>query len=355
MKFSKSAGILTFLASVPAYSAQPSAVPAKVPAKAPTATSAPSPTSAKGAVSWTRFSDPFERAFTIEVPAGWTVRGGLYRKGVLDPRIMVDVTSPDGQINYRIGDASIPPYTIPTPMGMQLGFREGAPYGGNGRVQGMIARYRNGTQYANLYAQARFGKACGNIAVKSMRPADPLMRIGLTGDNAGEVVFTCEAGGPRAGYVYAQSSLSGSVHDGLWGIPIIYSFLAPQAQGKMAMELMTHSVSSYRENPQWTQAQLGMIQQTNRQIQRDAQANLDLVRRQAQRADSQLKLAQDFDDIINGVTLTRDPTTGQTREGLTSQNPYHWVNGLGGVVSTPTDNSPGANYQRLQTINRGQQ
>lgn len=225
---------------------------------------------------------------------------------------------------------------------------------GGGRVQGMIARYRNGTQYANLYAQSRFSKVCGNVAIKSMRPANPLMRVAVHGDdNAGEVVFTCEASGPMAGYVYAQSS--GSVRDGIWGIPVIYSFLAAQAQAKLAMELMTHSVGSYQENPQWTRSQLAMIQQTNVQIQRDAQANLDLVHRQAQRADAQLKLAEDFDDILNGVTLTRDPTTGQTREVLTSQNQNYWVNGLGSVVSTPADTQPGPNSRRLQTIQRGRQ
>ena len=307
------------------------------------------------AASWRQFADPLERAFTIDVPAGWTVRGGLYRKGVLDPRIMVDVTSPDGRITYRIGDAGIPPYTIPTAMGMQLGFREGAPYNPGGRVQGMIARYRNGPQFANLYAQTHYSKLCRNVAVKSMRPASPIMRVGMTSDNAGEVVFSCEAGGPMAGYVYAQSSLSGSMRDGLWGIPVIFSFLAPQAQAKQALELMLHSVASYHENPQWTQSQLAMIRQANGQIQQEAQGNLDTARRQRQRTDTQLKLAEDFDDVINGVTLTHDPDHGQTREVVTSANPYYWANPNDSVVSTRTDNQPGPNYHRVQTTTRGQQ
>jgi hypothetical protein len=123
----------------------------------------------------------------------------------------------------------------------------------------------------------------------------------------------------------------------------------------MAMEMMTHSVTSYQENPQWTRSQLAMIQQTNAQIQRDAQANLELTRRQAQRADSQLKLAQDFDDVINGVTLTRDPTSGQTREVLSGPYSNYWVNALGGVVNTPTDTQPGTGYRKLQPITRSQQ
>ncbi len=341
MKFSIGAGI-SFLACVPVFSAQSPTVPAKAPAPASQA-------------SWNRFSDPYERAFSLEVPAGWTVRGGLYRKGVLDPRVMIDVTSPDGRISYRIGDASIPPFTTPTPLLMQLGFREGSPYNPGGRVQGMIARYRSGTQFANLYAQAHFSRTCRNVAVKTMRAANPLLRVALDGaDNAGEVVFTCDSGaGPMAGYVYAQSS--GSERAGLWGIPVIYSFLALQSQARMAMELMTHSVASYRQNPDWTRAQQGLNQQSNAQIQREAQANAEIRQRQSQRADSQLKLAQDFDDVINGVTLTRDPTTGQTREVLTGQYSNYWANALGGVVNTPTDTQPGPNYRKLQPITRSQQ
>src|SRR3974377_1340440 len=49
--------------------------------------------------SWTTFQDPFERAFTVEVPQGWAVRGGLFRLGITDERPMVDLTSPDGRIN----------------------------------------------------------------------------------------------------------------------------------------------------------------------------------------------------------------------------------------------------------------
>ena len=319
-------------------------------------------------VAWTRFSDPLEQAFMLEVPKGWTVHGGLYRKGVLDPRVMVLVTSPDGKITYNIGDSSIPPYSTPTALGMKLGLREGSPYSPGGRVQGIIARFRTGTQFADVYVQTRFSKMCRDIQVKSLRKADPLFRIGLTADTAGEAAFTCN-GSSMAGYAYAETSLSGTAEMGSWGVPVIYSFLAPEDQAKFAMQVLTHSLSTYKENPQWTQSQLGMIQQTNTQIQKEANASLirgqqqrneinsltSISQRRRQREDQQLKLAEDFGDVINGVTLTRDPTTGQTREIVTTQNPQHWLGPLDRVVSTATDQQPGTNYRKLQTITRDQQ
>ena len=305
-------------------------------------------------VSWTRFADPLEQAFSLEVPKGWNVRGGLYRKGVLDPRGMIEVTSPDGKIFYRIGDAAVPPYSIPTQLGYRLGFREGSPYSPGGRVQSVIARFRTGTQFADMYAQARFANICRNLQVKMIRKAAPAIPYGFGGDTAGEVAFTCNDGA-LAGYVYAETSLIGTQTEGLWVVPVKYSFVAPKEQAKLAMQLLAHSLATYRENPQWTQAQNAMLGQVNKQIQGEANASLANAEHQRQRTDQQLKLAEDFDDVINGVTLTRDPSTGQTREIWTSQNPNHWIGPLDNVVSTPTDSQPGPNYRRLDTIRRGQQ
>jgi SAM-dependent methyltransferase len=36
-------------------------------------------------VQWVQFQDPFEHAFTVDVPKGWTAKGGLFRLGTLTP------------------------------------------------------------------------------------------------------------------------------------------------------------------------------------------------------------------------------------------------------------------------------
>src|SRR6202451_3693400 len=77
-------------------------------AGARTVTAAPA-----GNITWVKFTDPLEQAFTLEVPQGWTVKGGMFRLGYSDHREMVDMTSPDGKINIRLGDLSIPPYFLP--------------------------------------------------------------------------------------------------------------------------------------------------------------------------------------------------------------------------------------------------
>ena len=293
---------------------------------------------------WTKFADPVEQAFTVEVPKGWTVRGGLTRKGILDPRPMVDAVSPDGRMNYRLGDASIPPYTTPGPLTMQLGFREGSPYSPGGRIQGMIAAYRNGPEFAKMYVMNRFGRTCGDLQFKTVRQAKAVVPSSFGAVSAGEVVFTCKSSswGEMTGYQYAETLLLGDRNNGgLWTVQALFGFFAPQSDAKTAQEIMSHSVSTYRVSEQWTQAQNSVLPSVNRQLSREMDHNL--------------KMTQDVDDIINGVTVTHDPVTGRNPEVRTSYKPYYWINSAGKVVSTSTNAPPGGDYRPLRPTTRAEQ
>jgi hypothetical protein len=46
-------------------------------------------------VTYVKFEDSLEHAFTAEVPEGWEAKGGVYRLGFSDARAMLDLKSPD--------------------------------------------------------------------------------------------------------------------------------------------------------------------------------------------------------------------------------------------------------------------
>ena len=73
-------------------------------------------------LSFTRWFDPREHAFSLEVPVGWQIDGGMFRAGAINTRPALELTWPDHQIRCTSGDASIPPFTEPTPM-LELGRR----------------------------------------------------------------------------------------------------------------------------------------------------------------------------------------------------------------------------------------
>jgi len=78
---------------------------------AATNSSTPLPGSA-GGLNWVRYTDSAEGAFSIDVPLGWQVLGGMYRMGFLDVRWMIDVRSLDGKVILRINDPNVPPYAL---------------------------------------------------------------------------------------------------------------------------------------------------------------------------------------------------------------------------------------------------
>ena len=61
----------------------------------------------------TTFTDPYENAFTIDVPRSWKVVGGIVRKTPLWPSGVVRVLSPDRRTLIAIGDPDSVPYHAP--------------------------------------------------------------------------------------------------------------------------------------------------------------------------------------------------------------------------------------------------
>jgi hypothetical protein len=51
-------------------------------------------------VTYVKFEDPFEHAFTAEVPEGWEAKGGVYRLGFSDARAMLDLSRRTGKSTF---------------------------------------------------------------------------------------------------------------------------------------------------------------------------------------------------------------------------------------------------------------
>jgi len=175
------------------------------------------------AVAYVRFDDPFEHAFSLDIPQGWTARGGLFRLGFSDQRPMVDLVSPDGRIDIRLGDVAVPSYSIPN----QFHPREGEPYDLGAQAQMTVARYRSGEEFAKLYAVQRFLRQCTSLDPQPSE-GDPPVRNYIQPEagssSRGQATYACDSGaGRRIGYVYAQTTALPT----LWQVTSLASFIAP--------------------------------------------------------------------------------------------------------------------------------
>jgi hypothetical protein len=313
-------------------------------------------------LNWTKFEDPTEHAFTLDVPEGWVVKGGLFRLGYSDTRPMVNIRSPDGRTEVRIGDVAIPSYFVPD----RLHSREGDVYDLGQQAQMIVARYRPGADYARLYALARFTGVCKTLSPQTVDSQTPVVeyiqqQVAPAQSSAGQVAYSCDSGPQgRMGYAYAKTAL----FQGLWQVTALGSFLAPTNQADLARAVLRRATQSFHLLPAWVQYQAGMdaqgVQyQRARQQQRMAQlsqqvqafeSQMSAMRSQVsafqRRQAAQAAQVTSWGNTLTGLTPTTDPLNGATRNVWTGPNSGYWMDGLGNVVNANA--SPGAGWRSLQ-------
>jgi hypothetical protein len=330
----------------------------------PAAASAGAPAAAS--LAWTSFQDPFEKAFTVEVPQGWTARGGLFRMGYSDARAMVDLTSPDGRINVRIGDISIPTYTAAS----QDHAREGEIVDLGAQAQLEVARYRTGPEFAVHYSHVRFYQSCRNPVADSADAGftvpDYLKPMSdTTQSSTGSISYRCAAGANggsdgRIAFAFVRTSAQGD----LWEAQTLASFISPSDRVALARAVLDHCARTFHRTQQWIAYQNqedadGLTYQRARQQRRladlarqvqqfDAQmaamrSQMDAFRRHEAAQSAQV---ESFTQALRGVTPTLDPLTGEAREVWTGPSSSYWSNGAGAVVNS--NGAPAAGWHQLQ-------
>jgi hypothetical protein len=324
----------------------------------------PGAASSDTAMTWTTFQDPFEQAFSIEVPQGWKARGGLFRMGFSDERPMVDLLSPDGRINVRLGDVSIPTYTTPNAYHT----REGETYDLGAQAQLVVARYRTGPEFAVLYSHVRFYQDChgaqGDASDLGFTIPDYIPSEGGTAPktSAGGISYRCGSGATeRIAFAYARTSEAGNI----WSVPTMGSYLTPPDKVGMARAVLLHCAQSFKLNPAWIEKQKQMDAYAMQYQRARQQQRVQSLAQQVQQFEAKMQAMRDqvksferhqaafqsqvdgFDQALRGVTPTIDPFTGEAREVWTGQSSNYWENGRGDVVNAV--NAPQGNWKQMGT------
>ena len=313
-------------------------------------------------LTWVKFEDPFEQAFTVEVPQGWTVRGGLFRLGYSDYRPMIDLISPDGSINIRSGDVAVPTYFLPTPSHPRDG--EAADLGA--QAQGIYAKYRTGKDYAGLYALTHFKTLCQTLTPEQVDQTppgkrDPNAPPESPQNSSAAIGYRCDSGGKsRDAYVYARTTLSSN----LWQVKALISYIAPAGQLPQVRSIIMHLSETVQVSPKWVEYQKqmdsdGYQYQVARQRQRMAElgqqvqqfeAKMQGMRNQVNAFErhqaAQAAQVESWGNALTGLTPTVDPLSNETRLVWTGPNNGYWINAQGTVVNSNV--SPGAGFHELQ-------
>ena len=312
-------------------------------------------------LNWVRYTDSAEGAFSMEVPVGWQVQGGMYRFGYFDVRWMMDVRSLDGKVILRIQDANVPGYSLPGPNTGP----EGTPYSRPQQLQMMIARYRTGQTYAELYAKHRFSGICRTV--KPRRPdwvptTPPAWRDdpGTEGSD-GSVSYDCDTSdGPRIASVYVHTTLNPKT--GVWFASPI-SILVTADRAALAYTMVQHMIDTWQKNPRWVQYQNQMTQvgldqvRANFQVfmhqmqayhqERTAAMNQQVAGFEA-RQSAQAQQVSNFGEILTGVQSVSDPMTGSQFQVYSGPKANYYINGNGVKINSTV--SPGPGFHQLTPV-----
>lgn len=289
---------------------------------------------------WITVRDAREQAFSIQVPQGWKTYGGLFRFSAIDARLIVDMTSPDGLTNLRVGDSTVPPYRVPGPF--------------LGRGPG-VASYAAGNVFATRYGQARFASMCQGLQLTksdAMMPTYHPVGGGMTRTTAGEAFFSCtEKGSPISAYVYAETMLMGPGGPGSsWLVVALGSVIAPAQKAAAAGSMLQHVGESLVMNPAWTEMQNQLNNQAIQRINASTQATIAATNAANAHQQAMISALQNdsFNDVINGVQQTRDTTTGQQYTVPLGTGTTQWLRDGKTVVESGL--SPGVGFDRLTPV-----
>lgn len=312
------------------------------------------------ALSYVRWQDPREKAFSLDVPSEWRVAGGMFRFASVDTRSAVEAVSPDGQIRIVLGDAEVPSFTEPNATLAMAGFREGSWYSPGYGLQMLVRRYVPGTAFAAEQVRHKLARGCADVSASETRDRADLVRainsvyarygqLGvMTQLTAGEIAFTCRSGNrPMRGYYFAATQLTRSQGPGLWSVPYMGGYLAPAEKAGLAQAAFEHMLKSGEVNPQWAATQSHLAGETSRIVSQTHQEISTLIddtywHRQGVRDE----LDRRRSNVILGVEDVVDSTTGRQLKVESGSN-YYWIDQRGTVVGTDTDTRPNLDFRQL--------
>lgn len=211
------------------------------------------------------WEDPEKDAFSLDVPVGWNVTGGLLEPNPGDLRLGVEIDSPDNKVGVVYGDTRIPLYISMSGVPDSPGLVEGTEYYPEYNLYLKAKQYMTGKEFAKAYADFVMKDIPGVVYNGDLDRPDLSQAInevyrqsGLPLEaNAGETTFTIEVNGERwQGYCLAVTEKrnlgSGSY---IWQVSKLIGYIAPDSREQLARSVLERAVNSFKYNNVWIQNQ----------------------------------------------------------------------------------------------------
>ena len=292
--------------------------------------------------------DPNEGAFTLPVPKGWRIEGGLKRPSVLMWRPEVVATSPDDSIHLRLGDGSLEglytlPYALPLPGVNMEGMRANV-YGG------MYLRYLPGYEFlTQFYLPRRFASISGvqvqalpevAAAVQAQDPVPPPMQSRA---DAGAVSFDVDLpGGRYRGYYAAATRLFTFGGTTIWLVESgLFGYVCRPEREAAANAILGAMLQGFRFDSRWRAVQAQADARTGETIRQNVSEMNDITWRNLQQRSAAMDHSyQPTERWSRGEAVIRDPQTHEEYRVPSGYREYYRIGQSERSVGVDAPNSP---------------
>jgi len=316
---------------------------------------------ADASLRYTRWTDPKEGAFSLELPSGWKASGGLARYAAVDIRSGVSIVSPDENVSLLVGDSSVGTFIVPSQLLELGGFSEGSKYSPGYGVTMTVFRYLDGVDFASRYATtlAEANSCIGVKVLQARARPDTVVAMNAIGKrfgavdisqqtDAGEVSFTCSIGKALiSAYVFAGTQLTSTQSGALWQVPYLYVATARPGFMAQAEAVLRHAVASYRLDADWAARQQGVAVNVSKIVTATSSAISDSISSSYwHKVAVDDELSRQRSNTILGLRDTIDPDTGRSFK-VESGSSYYWIDTQGRIAGTDVDAQPEVDFRRL--------
>ena len=304
-------------------------------------------------VNYTRFVDPDQASFSIDVPQGWKVTGGMTRPAPADARPWVKAIAPDLSMIIMFGDPEIGACTIPTPALAQAGYPEGRHYSPGFGLDTIVMPFQNASTFIQNFANARFAKHLKNMRLECSTEHPDIAQL-VNGQapmsSAASAKMTAMFGNVPA-VAYLLASTKGTVVQGvpMWWVTTLGGLGAREGKDQQALEVFQHMLQSFQYNPEWERNAVEAGAQTYRINSATSSAMAKSVSNGCWKCNPSAVPTQQLASVqVGGMQIGDPQTTSQTfqdsQTGASFQIQYgpryQWLKNGGTVLGTARSQSP---------------
>jgi hypothetical protein len=279
--------------------------------------------------------DPEEGSYTVNIPQGWSFKGGTGRAHVLETRQWYIAQSPDGDITIIYGDVDVPRFVERDPFGMTP---QGNWYTTSFSGNFFVWPYQNGLEFAKERVQNHFGNYENfkydhenqlDMTRELSQAIGPNSTVGLSA-----FTFTKDGRAFSGAYLAATARYDG----GVWSMIYALRIITENGREEEAIQLALKMLPTMDQ--QWLRRQNEGAMQ-NQRIMANSFAETNRIMRESyeNRIASSERGTRDFVDAIWGTQRLQDPSTGQRYEMQHGSLSY-WLHNDGSVVGTDSYNNP---------------